>query len=68
MEPISATEVEIRDVIQFYDTDCGGVVSNIAYLRFVERARSVLFGKLGLPLDTMTESGLFPTVIRTEID
>lgn len=59
---------EITDVVQFYDTDSGGVVSNIAYLRYVERARSALFEALGMPLDTMMEEGLFPTVIRTEID
>ena len=26
----------------FFDTDCGGVVSNIAYLRFIEIARTML--------------------------
>lgn len=52
----------------FYDTDCGGVVSNIAYLRFVERARSALFGELGMDVESMNESQLFPAVIRTEID
>ncbi len=52
----------------FYDTDCGGVVSNIAYLRFVERARSALFAELGMDIKSMNESQLFPAVIRTEID
>ncbi len=65
MEP---ARVETVEPIQFYDTDCGGVVSNIAYLRHVERARSELFAKLGFPLDTMMSGGVFPVVVRTEID
>ncbi len=52
----------------FYDTDCGGVVSNIAYLRFVEKARSALFESLGMTPSEMNESQLFPAVVRTEID
>lgn len=60
--------VEIVEQIQFYDTDCGGVVSNIAYLRHIERARSELFAKLGMPLDSMMSESVFPVVVRTEID
>lgn len=52
----------------FYDTDCGGVVSNIAYLRFVERARTALFAEMGMDIVSMNETQLFPAVIRTEID
>ena len=33
-------EAEISETVPFYDTDCGGVVSNIAYLRYVEKART----------------------------
>jgi YbgC/YbaW family acyl-CoA thioester hydrolase len=61
-------EIEIRETVLFYDTDCGGVVSNIAYLRYVEKARAALFTILGMDLLSMTETGLFPVVIRTEID
>lgn len=61
-------EISLVETVQFYDTDCGGVVSNIAYLRYVERARSALFGELGLEIQAMNESQLFPAVIRTEID
>lgn len=52
----------------FYDTDAGGVVHNIAYLRFVEKARTLLGSKLGLSLKEMSESGLYAVVTRTEID
>jgi len=61
-------EVEIVETVLFYDTDCGGVVSNIAYLRYVEKARAALFAGLGMELSAMMETGLFPAVIRTEID
>lgn len=52
----------------FFDTDCGGVVHNIAYLRFVEIARSLLAEKLGLALAKMAETQRYPVVVRTEID
>ncbi len=61
-------EVEIKETVLFYDTDCGGVVSNIAYLRYVEKARAALFSSLGMDLMSMSETQLFPVVIRTEID
>jgi len=39
-----AVSPRIRTKVQvmFFDTDCGGVVSNIAYLRFIEIARTRL--------------------------
>ncbi|PYI76066.1 MAG: acyl-CoA thioesterase [Verrucomicrobia bacterium] len=52
----------------FFDTDCGGVVSNIAYLRFIEIARTHLAGELGLGLAEMAEKQRYPVVVRTEID
>jgi acyl-CoA thioester hydrolase len=60
----------IRTQIQvmFFDTDCGGVVSNIAYLRFIEIARTLLAEKLGLALTEMAENRKYPVVVRTEID
>src|SRR3954465_6324706 len=62
--PRIATEVQVM----FFDTDCGGVVHNIAYLRFIETARTLLAEKLGLPLVDMAESKRYPVVVRTEID
>jgi YbgC/YbaW family acyl-CoA thioester hydrolase len=52
----------------FFDTDCGGVVHNIAYLRFIEVARTLLAEELGLGLSQMTETQKYPVVVRTEID
>ena len=52
----------------FFDTDAGGVVHNIAYLRFIETCRTRLAGILGMNLSAMMAVGQFPVVVRTEID
>jgi YbgC/YbaW family acyl-CoA thioester hydrolase len=52
----------------FFDTDCGGVVHNIAYLRFIEIARTLLAEQLGLALSDMAATQKYPVVVRTEID
>jgi len=65
-----AVPPRIRTQVQvmFFDTDCGGVVSNIAYLRFIEIARTLLAEKLGLSLTEMAVNRRYPVVVRTEID
>ena len=62
--PRIRTEVQVM----FFDTDCGGVVSNIAYLRFIEIARTLLAEELGLRLAEMAQTQRYPVVVRTEID
>jgi YbgC/YbaW family acyl-CoA thioester hydrolase len=52
----------------FFDTDCAAVVHNIAYLRFIEIARTLLAEQLGMGLAEMAQTGLYPVVVRTEID
>lgn len=52
----------------YFDTDAGGVVHNVAYLRMVEMARSKLAEHLGWTLKEMNETGYVPVVARTEID
>lgn len=52
----------------FFDTDCGGVVHNLAYLRMIETCRTRLAAEMGMRLREMAETRLFPVVIRTEID
>jgi YbgC/YbaW family acyl-CoA thioester hydrolase len=54
--------------VYFFDTDAGGVVHNIAYLRMVEIARTQLGHALGLSLTEMSRTGIVPVVARTEID
>jgi YbgC/YbaW family acyl-CoA thioester hydrolase len=67
---VNSKAPQIRTAVQvmFFDTDCGGVVSNIAYLRFIEIARTLLVEKLGLGLAEMAETQRYPVVVRTEID
>ena len=62
--PRIRTEVQVM----FFDTDCGGVVHNIAYLRFIEIARTHLAEQLGLRLTEMAATQRYPVVVRTEID
>jgi YbgC/YbaW family acyl-CoA thioester hydrolase len=54
--------------VMFFDTDCAAVVHNIAYLRFIEVARTHLAEQLGLGLAQMAENQKYPVVVRTEID
>jgi len=54
--------------VMFFDTDCAAVVHNIAYLRFIEVARTHLAEQLGLGLAQMAETQKYPGVVRTEID
>ncbi|HWL52742.1 MAG TPA: thioesterase family protein [Chthoniobacteraceae bacterium] len=65
-EPTPTVETPMQ--VMFYDTDCGAVVHNTAYLRFIEMARTELAEKLGLSLREMSLNGRFPVVVRTEID
>ena len=62
--PTIQTEVQVM----FFDTDCAAVVHNIAYLRFIEIARTLLAEQLGMGLVGMAETGAYPVVVRTEID
>ena len=63
-----APRIQTDVQVMFFDTDCGGVVHNIAYLRFIETARTFLAEKLGLALAEMAKSQRYPVVVRTEID
>ena len=62
--PRICTELQVM----FFDTDCAAVVHNIAYLRFIEVARTLLAEELGLGLAQMAETQKYPVVVRTEID
>ena len=39
-----------EEEVMFFDTDCGGVVHNIAYLRMIEICRTKLAGLMGMDL------------------
>ena len=64
----SVPSLETRAEVMFFDTDCGQVVHNIAYLRMIETCRTRLAAKLGMDLPTMLQTHVFPVVTRTEID
>ena len=62
--PTIQTEVQVM----FFDTDCAAVVHNIAYLRFIEIARTLLAEQLGMGLTDMARAHQYPVVVRTEVD
>jgi len=64
----SAPRIRTDVQVMFFDTDCAAVVHNIAYLRFIEIARTLLAEELGLGLAQMAENQKYPVVVRTEID
>jgi YbgC/YbaW family acyl-CoA thioester hydrolase len=64
----SAPRIRTDVQVMFFDTDCAAVVHNIAYLRFIEVARTLLAEQLGLGLTQMAENQKYPVVVRTEID
>ncbi len=61
-------EIVTREEVMFFDTDCGGVVHNLAYLRMIETCRTRLAAKLGMELREMAETQVFPVLTRTEVD
>ena len=65
---IEDLKLTTEEEVMFFDTDCGGVVHNIAYLRMIETCRTKLAGLMGMDLKTMAQTQLFPVVVRTEID
>ena len=64
----SRPSMQTREEVMFFDTDCGAVVHNIAYLRMIETCRTRLAAEMGMDLNSMSETQVFPVVARTEID
>src|ERR1043165_9097181 len=56
----SAPRIRTEVQVMFFDTDCAAVVHNIAYLRFIEVARTLLAEELGMGLVAMAESQRYP--------
>ena len=61
MTTAEAPSVRTEVQVMFFDTDCGGVVHNIAYLRFIEIARTLLAEQLGLRLKEMGATQKYPS-------
>jgi len=60
--------IEIEHQVMFFDTDCAAVVHNLAYLRIIETARTLLAEQLGLAMAEMAGRGVYPVLLRTEVD
>ncbi len=60
--------IEIEQQVMFFDTDCGGVVHNLAYLRMIETARTMLAEQMGLGMVDLAARGIYPVLLRTEAD
>lgn len=54
--------------VMYFDTDAGGVVHNIVYLRFIETARTLLAMQMGMNFEEINRTQIHPVVTRTEID
>lgn len=65
--PLSA-QISVPVQVMYYDTDAGGVVHNLAYLRFIELARTLLAIQLGMDFGRIEATGVHPVVVRTEAD
>ena len=68
MKNANAPRIRTEVQVMFFDTDCAAVVHNIAYLRFIEIARTLLAAELGMGLAQMAVDQKYPVVVRTEID
>ena len=64
---IPRPSLETREEVMFFDTDCGGVVHNLAYLRMIETCRTRLAALMGMDLPTMSQTRVFPVVTHTEV-
>jgi YbgC/YbaW family acyl-CoA thioester hydrolase len=54
--------------VMYFDTDAAGMVNNIAYLRFIETARTLLALKMGMSFKEIARTKIHPVVVRTEIE
>jgi YbgC/YbaW family acyl-CoA thioester hydrolase len=60
--------IQTEHHVMFFDTDCAAIVHNLAYLRFIEVARTLLAEQLGMDLAGMARTAQYPVLVRTEID
>ena len=53
--------------VMYYDTDAGGVVHNLAYLRWVEEARTKMATALGMDYGAMAKEGRHLVLVSHEV-
>ncbi len=68
MESSDCLTISTEVQVMYFDTDAAGVVNNIAYLRFIETARTLLALKMGMSFKEIARTRIHPVVVRTEID
>lgn len=54
--------------VMYYDTDCGGVVHNLAYLRWVEECRTKMAPTIGIDYVTLAKQDCHIVLVRHEVD
>ena len=59
----------LLEEVMFFDTDIGGVIHNLAYLRMIEKARTLLCVEtMDMDLTSMANTSIYPVLLRTEAD
>ena len=58
------TEIEDEIIVEFYDTDCMGVVWNGTYFNYFEKVRSKLFRANGYDYSRMYSEGFLLPLVR----
>ena len=59
--------IEYDYQVMFFDTDCAAVVHNLAYLRIIETARTLLAEQLGMDMPGMATTGIYPVLLHTDV-
>src|ERR1700752_2340640 len=67
MESSQRRRISTEVQVMYFDTDAAGVVHNIAYLRFIETARTLLALKLGMSFQEIARTKIHPAVVHTAI-
>jgi YbgC/YbaW family acyl-CoA thioester hydrolase len=68
MEGPDRFRISTEICVMYFDTDASGAVHNIAYLRFIETARTLLALRMGMSFQEIAQTKIHPVVVRTEID
>lgn len=53
--------------VMYYDTDCGGVVHNLAYMRWVEECRTKMAPAIGIDYVTLARQDCHLVIVRHEV-
>lgn len=68
MDSSDRLRISTQVQVMYFDTDAAGLVNNIAYLRFIETARTLLALQLGMSFSEIARTRIHPVVVRTEIE